>query len=197
MDKTSFIKNFPQGKVIPNTLWKLFEYQENNKSGYSGYFQLYDRFGELPFSDILFPYFAFFGLDANGSRYGFWLYTDFILSDAPVIFFDFEGVRCTLIANSFVDFLSLLSLGVEELGYAIQEDSDWSNPQIFNENTLKFRHWLNTELQILPPEDPHGIISNARKAHPDLTLWLEAKTGVHIKPSITKWTPDQFKKRSG
>jgi hypothetical protein len=176
MNKASFIRNFPPTKRIPESLLKLFQYQELTKEEFSGSFYLDDTLWEAPFTDVLRPYFVLFGSDVSGSMYAFWLYSDFQLESAPVVYLEFEAVRNTVLANSLNQFLSLLSLGIAKLGYYIQ-DIDWKDHVISNTANLKFREWIKTEINVEFPLKPKEIINDAKKNHPDLNSWIEEKIG--------------------
>jgi len=101
MNESEFARNFPSGKVIPDAMWKLFRYQEGMRGTYTGHFRLYDKFNEIPFPIVLRPYFALFGHDADGSTYSFWLYSNFSLEDAPIVYLDLEGINNAILADSF------------------------------------------------------------------------------------------------
>ncbi len=177
MDEISFIKNFPSNKEVPNALLKLFRYQESVKDNYSGSFYLDDTLWDAPFADELRPYFVLFGSDVSGSMYAFWLYHDFPLESAPVVYLEFEGERNAILTNSLNEFLSILGLGVDELGYYI-DDPEWRNHIIPDSTNLRFREWLKTELNIEVLSDPKQMIENARENHPNLNTWINQKAST-------------------
>lgn len=174
MKQSQFRRNFPPSYEIPEAIWKLFQYQIN-ASGYSGYFCLDDTLWSIEFPDALRPYFVLFGSDADGSFYAFWLYSDFSLKNAPIVFLSFDGTKNIILANSFLDFLALLGLGIEELGYTVQQSNWWKTSPKSNDANTEFRQWLKYEFDIVPPEDPWMILQDARNNHPDLNQWLKER----------------------
>ena len=179
LNKDHFLKNFLPSSIIPVELIRLLEYQ-NSVSGddYSGHFYLYDRFWEDTrsyFDDYeLQRHFAFFGLDADGSIYAFWKHDEFELPRAPVVFLASDGGFSIVLANSFREFLALLALGVDELGYAVAMKLDWNSKLSADERNIKFRHWLQNELGISVPSNPSMIVAEAQETHPDLEDWIES-----------------------
>lgn len=197
MDEKYFRNNFPLNSVIPESLMRLFHYQETNFRGpkqieYSGLFSLSDEFGEydtlLYISPKIISYFAPFGGDADGSVYAFWMYDDFPLDKAPIVFIGKNWAGNTILANSFEEFLALLSLGIEELGYVIHFPPDWPKKPARNAaETANFREWLASELGILVPTDPAKIVIDAKESHPDFDRWIEEKTGYPPEEMLEKY----------
>ncbi len=179
MDESLFVKNFPPGMEIPPALIKLFRYQALGKYKYSGHFYLYDRFWQN--EGILEPQvrsdFVQFGFDADGSVYALWRYQPFDLDKAPVVFLGSEWAGNKILANSINEFLALLSLGIPELGYAV-EQAGWEKQVSERPEVIDFRVWLGRELDIQIPENPLAIVERARASHPDLNDWLQEKTGL-------------------
>jgi hypothetical protein len=179
-----FKKNFPPGVDVPKSLLQLFKYQKMNawrlKSGeYSGHFFLYDKYWTYQYAEPeIIPYFIPFGKDADGSTYAFWLYKDFPIESAPVIFLGTDYSGDTILANLLEDFFGLLSLGIDELGYAVHFPPDWLNHISYAPETVRFRKWLQSKLGISMPSDPIAIVDNAKRNHPDFGKWIEEKTGI-------------------
>jgi hypothetical protein len=63
--------------------------------------------------------FIIFGHGPDGSLYGLWMYPSRTVENAPVVFLGFEGTHCDLIARDLNQFLSLLAVGADELGFEI------------------------------------------------------------------------------
>jgi hypothetical protein len=76
------------------------------------------------------------------------------------------------LANTFEEFLALLSLGYEELGFAVSKPEYKVGTRI-DEALLDFRAWLDREFKIQVPDTHDMIIRTARNAHPDLETWIE------------------------
>lgn len=186
----SFKQNFPPNKVIPPVFVTLLNYQESKarqtrERELSGEFTLCGNVLAIPnyIPPELIPYLAPFGSDADGGTYAFWLYKDFDLESAPVIFLAASWTGNTIVADNLADFLSLLSLGLERIGDYIQFPPDWLD-HISNTKEIKqFREWLKAELGVSMPSDPLAIVDTAIKRHPDFGEWLE---------SITGYSPDKL-----
>jgi len=179
MEERLFVKNFPPGMEIPPALVKLFRYQASGKYKYSGHFYLYDRFWQKEWilEQQVRSDFVQFGFDADGSVYALWIYYPFALDSAPVVFLGSEWAGNKILANSIREFLALLSLGIPELGYAV-EHQGWEKEASERPETIDFRKWLARELDIQMPKDPLAIVETARARHPDLNRWLQDRTGL-------------------
>ncbi len=172
-----FTKNFPPDITVPSILLRLLDYQNAVPDFYSGSFEL-DRSG----ADNVYYWFdrdiqaarqfAIFGHSGDLSLYGYWLYPGRTLLTAPIVFLGSEGVGNTLLANSFEEFLALLSLGYEELGFAVSKP-DYKISTTIDESLLHFRAWLDREVGIQVPETFDSIVVAARNAHPDFKTWIE------------------------
>ncbi|WP_202414484.1 hypothetical protein [Duganella flavida] len=182
MDHITFQQNFPPATDIPVLLCKLLEFQNKATDWYSGYFEL-DKwkfgnpawFGESSTAEQ----FAVFGCGPDGSLYALWLYPGRTLDDAPVVFLGSEGTDCNLIAGDLRQFLELLALGADELGFEI----NWGEIQIGNEEAprlAEFRDWLWSSFQIRKPSNPIAAVLESRTHHPDfekwMAIWQEART---------------------
>lgn len=198
----NFRKNFPAGVEVPESLIILLEYQELRaelvrERNYSGHFWLHDKFYELPpwVPLEIASYFIHFGFDADGSVYSFWLYKDFHIEKAPIVFTGCTWAGNTILANSLKEFLELLSLGVDELGYAVHYPQKWLSGISHSPDTIHFRNWLETTIGISMPSDPLKIVSDAKDSHPDFGKWIEERTGISPeKLRKLRWEEDSNKK---
>lgn len=90
-----------------------------------------------------------------------------------MVFLGSEGTDNCLLASSLRDFLALLAIGADELGFAVSsggvEQADPPAPRL-NE----FRSWLDQSLGIVAPEVPSELVASARAMHPDFEAWLNA-----------------------
>ena len=169
-----FSQNFPPDAHIPLPLLKLLEYQNQVNDWYSGHFELtaYGRDDTIAWFDgdqEAAYQFVPFGTGPDGSSYCFWLNDGRDLEHAPVVFLGSEGVNNTVLANGVEEFLALLGVGYDELGFA-----NWSEgPEEEAENLRRFRAWLEKECGIRPPERGLEIISRAKAEHPDLDEWIK------------------------
>jgi len=89
------------------------------------------------------------------------------------VFLGSEGTDNCLLASSLREFLALLAIGADELGFAVSWDSlEQADPPAPRLN--EFRLWLDQSLGIVAPEVPSELIASARAMHPDFEVWLNA-----------------------
>ena len=173
-----FKKNFPQdlGEIPPELLSMA------KKDYSSGDFQLYDSYWKSGW-EIYFPeketshYFIPFGFDADGSIYAFWRYKESPMDTLPVVFLGFSWTGTTIVADNIRDFMALLSLGIQALGYDISFPG-WEKQISNTPEIMQFRNWLKREFDISMPENPLALVEKARNSHPGLGMWIEEKTGI-------------------
>jgi hypothetical protein len=175
MDLEEFRRNFPSPDSVPERLVQLLEFQNRSREWYSGYFQL----TPWPFGYAAWfggdrkaaEQFVVFGKDGDGSLYAFWLYPGRTLADAPVVFLGSEGTDCGVLAGNLDEFLGLLAVGAEELGFK----ASWGNvasPSDLTPRKMEFRDWLRRSFGITAPNDPMEVITAARRSHPEFETWL-------------------------
>jgi hypothetical protein len=188
MNESAFRGNFPTPIEVPALLLKLRAYQER-KAGewYSGYFSLIDhgmRTAEASFDgdQTAAKEFVLFGTDPDGSSYGFWIYEGRTLDTAPVVYLGSEGEGWTVLANTVEEFLALLALGKEDLGF-LADRLYFPEPEEVTPGLKLFRRWLKKECGIVTAADPAAIVSRARQNHPDLQNWLRKWQEVRYGPS--------------
>lgn len=166
-----FQKNFPADTDVPRLLLRLLEYSNEVCDSYSGYFELtadgsdgvlmwFD--GDRQAASQFIP----FGQGPDGSSYCYWLYGGRKPERAPVVFLGSEGVDNTVLADNTSDFLSLLAVGYDEIGFPYRQAEE-------TDKLLRFRTWLEREFGIVPPENAEGLIEKAKANHPDLGQWIE------------------------
>jgi hypothetical protein len=176
MDEAIFQRNFPPGENIPVLLRALLAFQNQARSWYSGHFEIdrweYGRaawFGDKATSEQ----FIVFGHGPDGSLYTLWAYPGRTIENSPVVFLGSEGTDCGLISGDLRQFLSLLALGADELGFEIS----WGEVQQAQppaSRLAEFRDWLKSNFGIEQPLDPLGMVKECRSQHPDFEAWLTA-----------------------
>lgn len=184
MTVSDFAKNYPEASMVSDVLRSLWEFQSDLGTFYSGDFELsatgassvlhwFD--GDSAMSDQ----FIIFGIGGDGSLYGFWRYPGIQMRDAPVVFLGSEGDVVLVLANTSMEFLTLLTLGKEGLGYCAVE-SDLT-PEEADESSLEvFRRWAAEHYGITVPEDGRAIVEAAQNAHPDLDAAISEWDGQHF-----------------
>jgi hypothetical protein len=176
METTQFRTNFPAGATVPPLLKRLLEFDSRIKKFYSGHFELTDSGAATAVAMFdgdkdAAAQFALFGEEVDGSGFGFWLYEGRKLEDAPVVYLGSEGTGWMVLAETLEDFLRLLAIGVDDLGFAA-EYLAFDQPEPPSESLVAYRNWLKTECGLSQPEDPAALVSAAKRKHPDLQEWL-------------------------
>jgi len=95
------------------------------------------------------------------------------MENAPVVFLGSEGTDSSVIASNLPQFLSLLALGADELGFEIS----WGKVQQAQPPAPRlgeFRDWLKSSFGIEQPLDPLAMVKECRMQHPSFEAWLTA-----------------------
>jgi hypothetical protein len=178
LSRANFQKNFPADTDPPCLLLRLLEYQNEINDFFSGHFE----FAAAGADSVLSWFdgdpdaasqFVPFGQDSDGSSYCYWLYGGRKVEEAPIVFLGSEGVNNTVLAENTRDFLYLLAVGYDELGFPFRQIEE-------TDNLLHFRSWLEREFNIVPPEDGDKLIEKAKANHPDLEKWMEEWQRKHF-----------------
>lgn len=176
MNEMEFQQNFPAGVQVPELLRQLLRFQNQSNDWYSGHFELVQwKFGDavwLAGDREAAAQFIVIGSGPDGSLYALWLYPGRTVDNAPIVFFGSEGTDNGLLAGSLRDFLSLLAMGADELGFEVS----WGKVRQAEppaERLSAFRDWLNTSFAILAPPSPEAIVAAGRAAHPDFGAWID------------------------
>jgi hypothetical protein len=177
MSENDVVRDVLAGTDIPVLLQALREFENQQREWFSGYFELdTPRFADPAWfggdRDAAGQIFVF-GLGPDDSLYALWLHDGRSVVTAPVVFLGSEGTDCGVIANDLSDFLALLAIGAEELGYAISW-GDVSESDTPARRLPEFRSWLADRLGISAPSDPSTLVRLAKDNHPDFQAWLDA-----------------------
>ena len=175
MDLQTYKQNFPEGASVPQEIQDLLNFQNGARDWYSGHFELTEwPFGQAHWfagDRLAAEQFIVLGMESDGSLYALWMYPGRTTNDAPVVFLGSEGVDSSLIAKDLVEFLSLLAVGAEDLGFAVswREVKEAENPAA---RLSEFRGWLKGKFGSGAPENPTERIDAARREHPDFAAWF-------------------------
>jgi len=155
-------KGIPNKITLPIALKKLCEWTEQNGYPISGCFELraddgqtMDYWTGYPTDKNLTDRLGFFGVGSTGDLYGFWIDK---AGNQKIIYLSTEGGgERYVLANNFVDFLRLLAIGYDEIGWADMNKSpeEWNVEQGLNKNegiNPKFREWVEQEFQVKTPK---------------------------------------------
>jgi hypothetical protein len=151
--------NFRQNPTIPEPLRKLHEYQYRVADWYSGHFESIppDPAETISWFDgdvETASQFIAIGKGGNGSFYAIWIYDGKAVEEAPFVFLGSECFGNTVLADGVTDFLSLLAIGYDELGFA-----DWGvGVEEVSPRLQGFRDWLKKRVRYCHPRA--GIRNN-------------------------------------
>ena len=175
-------RNFPPDVPVPEALAQLCTYSKQIKGALSCDFVLTDSGREsilFGFDDVVeaADQFVIFGTDGARSLYGYWRYAGQALAEAPIVYLDRGGYHCTVLANTLLEFFTLLAFGEPQLGML----DSWGAWDVECEGLAEFRAWLKQTFGIEPPspEAARAIVARARAAHPDLDAWVTAWAEQH------------------
>ena len=118
--------------------------------------------------------FLVFAMTTSSSLFGFWAYDN--VKNPPVVFLSNECQGSKVIANSFSEFLSLVSFASDDYWLDIdyvKDDEEWEGPEEIGSNLLQLREWLQTTQAISKSNSPLHSIKTAMSEHPDLMTHIE------------------------
>ncbi|WP_104042003.1 SMI1/KNR4 family protein [Vibrio hyugaensis] len=164
------IKKGIQNEIpYPEELTLLVDWVESNGYPISGYFGLRPDDG-----DSMFYWFGFrdvesklvqFGAGPDGSLYCIW---DNDAGGYPIVHMGSEGGELKILASSFVDFLRLLAIGYDEIGF-----NDLSEPPVEDCSNVEFQTWVEGEFGVDIPSIGSAITEPAEAANPDFAKWVK------------------------
>lgn len=173
--ESEFLGNFDTSDPPPGELLQLLAFELlAPQSSFSGNFTLYKwPFGKSAWTDNekVGQHLVVFGHnDDNNSLYAFWRYDGRSVRESPIVYLDSEGIDCALVADNVADFLALLAVDTETLGYCcFDADTEYEGAERIEE----FRTWLLQQFQIAVPSDPASLVAKAQAAHPSFSQWLD------------------------
>ena len=157
-------KGIPHEIALPEQLKKLTEWLDQNGYPISGHFELRADDGEtirywLGFNNIS-NRFGVFGAGPDGSLYAFWLDDD---RNQKIVHLGSEGGELYILASNFIDFLRLLAIGYDEIGFADLSMSvkEWNISLGESENdgvNQKFIKWVENEFGVTIPQKGIEIV---------------------------------------
>jgi hypothetical protein len=168
---------FPAGTELPESLERLCAFADVRDGAVACDFVLTPRAqrqvaAALGIADADAERFAMFGRDGTASLYGFWRVDERPLAQAPIVFVGAEGVGTGVIAATIEDFLALLAVGKEAVGWVEQ----WSEGECAD--VADYREWLRADRGLEAPADPRAVVEAARAAHPSLVEWAKERRGA-------------------
>ena len=168
--KDEIRSKFPEGVPFPPGLELLCDWHKHNGYPISGGFELRadngyisSWFGSSAANDRI----AMFGAGSDGSLYCIW---DDGEGHFPVVHLGSEGDALKILAGDFYDFLRLLAVGYDELGFDDLCDSPSSEEGINPE----FRSWVQGQLSLEIPDHGRNIFREANEVCPDFQAWVNS-----------------------
>ncbi|MDA7706193.1 MAG: hypothetical protein P8P13_00015 [Flavobacteriaceae bacterium] len=172
-------KGIPKSIVIPAELKKLCEWTEKNGYPISGCFELRADDGKTKAMEYwcgvdMSDRFGLFGAGACGDIYAFWINDK---GNQKIIHLGSEGNAVYILADNFIDFLRLLAIGYDEIGFA---DIDKTVEEWNIERAMGHFHFIGNKsisisqiIEKLGEEIKEGI-------NKDFQIWVELEFGVKI-----------------
>lgn len=157
-------EGIPNTLHIPSELEMLCEWVDQNGYPISGYFELNADDGEtmqywLGF-DHISDRFGIFGAGPDGSLYALWIDDEGV---QKIVHLGSEGEQKLILAENFIDFLRLLAIGYDEIGFADLDMTlqEWnSNEDDPNEGSNpNFMEWVKTKFDVDIPERGNEIVN--------------------------------------
>lgn len=113
----------------------------------------------LGFADVS-ERFGIFGAGGDGSLYAFWIDDE---NNQKIVHLGSEGGQLYILAESFVDFLRLLAIGYDELGFADLNITieEWNAATGQGKNAginFRFREWVEKEFKVQVPDKGNSIV---------------------------------------
>ena len=170
MNKERLEKRFPVGIPFPIELGMLFDWAGENGYPISGCFELYidehDSISKWFGTNEVKNLFGIFGKGPDGSLYGIWKEKE---GNYPIVHMGSEGQNNIILADSIKDFLRLLAIGYDEIGFA---DLD-SSPEDRNNVNQNFQDWVITMFGVEIPRVGSEITNSTRTRSSDFQAWIE------------------------
>jgi len=177
MDADALAATFPATIQLPIEIRALCEWSSTNGYPISGYFELRKHddetlrcwFGsEAAIGDL-----AQFGAGADGSLYCVWRSPD---GTVPIVHLGSEGDAIYVLAPTPMDFLRLLAIGYDEIGFA-----DFASPpteEDLEENVNPtFQRWVSDTYGVTVPATGAEIVQPDADKHVHLQAWINQRCG--------------------
>ncbi len=188
--KPAFSFRFPATVAVPPILAALASFAVPLKDWFSGHFELCadDASGWLDDAEAAKSV-AVFGQEGDGSLYALWLRAGRSPEASPVIYLNSENDGNQIVAGSLRDFLALLALDIDELGFWVSPGS-WARAALKkregerSKHAADYRKWLARQ-RIVPAEtaeDAQRLTKLPPKDRAAFKSWLAAAQRGHEEP---------------
>jgi hypothetical protein len=156
-------KGFPEGFPFPVDLEMLCDWVGQNGLPISGYFRIFvdeerDAVSYWMGFDDVSRYLGVFGSAPDGSMYALW--RDEVNNTYKVVHMGSEGGELFILAHNFVDFLRLLAIGYDEIGFCDLSKTPQEN-EGYDEDTMnpRFAEWVTATFNVTIPKTGNEIVN--------------------------------------
>ena len=156
-------EGFPEGFPFPSELDMLCDWVDANGFPISGYFRIFANEDKeaitfwMGFNDVN-DYFGIFGKSADGSMYSLW--RDEAHNTYKIVHMGSEGNQLFVLAHNFVDFLRLLAIGYDEIGFCdlskLPEENEGYDADTVNP---RFAEWVRTTFNVTIPGTGEELVN--------------------------------------
>lgn len=177
MDADTISAAFPSTIPFPPAIRAVCDWTTTNGYPISGCFELRDHdddtlrcwFG----TERAIGYLAQFGAGADGSLYCVWRSPD---GSFPVVHLGSEGDSIYVLAPSPLDFLRLLAIGYDEIGFADLASPPTEEDREENVNPA-FQNWVTETYSVSLPETGAEIVELDAPKHAAPQEWINERCG--------------------
>ncbi|NNE00270.1 MAG: hypothetical protein HKN47_23370 [Pirellulaceae bacterium] len=177
MDANTLAASFPATIALPPEIRALCDWTAANGYPISGYFELREHddetlrcwFGsEAAIGDL-----AQFGAGADGSLYCIWRSPD---DSQSIVHLGSEGDAIFVLASNPLEFLRLLAIGYDEIGFADLKSPPTQEDREENVNA-NFQRWVSDTYSVSIPDTGADIVQPDSQKHADLQAWIDERCG--------------------
>ena len=161
--KDTVQQGFPEGFPFPAELEMLCDWVEENGFPISGYFRIHanedkeDITYYMGFNNVN-DHLGVFGKSADGSMYALW--RNEADTTCKVVHMGSEGNHLLVLAHTFVDFLRLLAIGYDEIGFCdlskLPEENEGYDADTVNP---RFADWVRNTFNVTIPTTGDEIVN--------------------------------------
>ena len=177
MDADALASTFPSAIQLPEEIRALCEWTTTNGYPISGYFELREHddatlrcwFG----SEAAIGSLAQFGAGADGSLYCVWRSPD---GSEPIVHLGSEGDAIYVLAPTPIEFLRLLAIGYDEIGFADIASPPTEEDRQENVNPV-FQSWVAETYGVTIPANGAQIVQPDADKHAELQSWINERCG--------------------
>ena len=177
MDAKALRESFPDAIPLPAEFCALCDWVSTNGYPISEFFELREHDDEtirLWFgSKDAIGHLAQFGAGPDGSLYCVWRSPS---GRMAIVHMGSEGQNNFVLASTSIDFLRLLAIGYDEIGFADLDSSPMREDADANVNP-RFQQWVSSTFKVTVPVTGSEIVQPARAENDDFQKWVNDHIG--------------------